>query len=123
MQVGPVYIRHFLQAEDDFLRAIENPSHLELFEKLFRRVLVNVVKNPRLSILCVQCLCRLYRVCADLIGEFDDMMLAIRMLEQAHNMELQHGILDLLEVLCTEDANLLQLLDKVCLSMLILACR
>lgn len=89
MLVGPIYVRHFLEAGDSFLRALENPSHVVLFEKLFRRVLVNVERNPRVSILCARCLCRLYEVCKDIIGVFDDMMLTVRMLEQAADMELQ----------------------------------
>ena len=47
MRVGPVYLRHYLEAEESYLRAIESPSHLELFERLFRRVLVNLTSAPR----------------------------------------------------------------------------
>lgn len=112
MQVGPIYVRHFLDAGDAFLRSLENPSHVVLFEKLFRRVLVNVESNPRISILCTKCLCRLYEVCRDIIGDFDDMLLVVRMLEKAPNMELQHCLIDLMEVLCLEHSNLLQLLDR-----------
>jgi DnaJ family protein C protein 13 len=112
MLVGPIYVRHFLEAGDSFLRALENPSHIVLFEKLFRRVLVNVERNPRVSILCCRCLSRLYAVCKDIIGAFDDMMLSVRMLDQASDMELQHGLLDLLELLSAEDLNLHQLLDR-----------
>lgn len=50
--------RYFLEAGDAFLRSLENPSHVVLFEKLFRRILVNVERNASLSILCTQCLCR-----------------------------------------------------------------
>ena len=62
---------------DAFLKALENPSHIVLFEKLFRRVLVNVEKNPPLSILCTKCLVKLYDVARDRIGLFDDMMLTV----------------------------------------------
>lgn len=112
LQVGPIYIHYFLEAGDSFVRALQNPSHVVLFEKLFRRVLVNVERNSSLSILCTRCLCRLYSVCKDIIGAFDDMLLTIRMLEQASNLELQHCIIDLLELLSGEDANLVQLLDR-----------
>ena len=44
MKVGNVYIRHFLESNDSFIVGLENPSHIVLFEKLFRRVLVNVEK-------------------------------------------------------------------------------
>lgn len=84
LQVGPIYVRHFLDASPGFLRALENPNHDALFEKLFRRVLVNVERNPALSILCSKCLCRLYDVCRDIIGVFDDMMLIVRMLDQGN---------------------------------------
>ena len=63
MQVGPIYVRHFLDADEGFLRSFENPSHVVLFEKLFRRVLVNVDKNIPISVLCTKCLIRLYQVC------------------------------------------------------------
>jgi DnaJ family protein C protein 13 len=89
IQVGPIYVRHFLDAGDSFLRSLENPSHVVLFEKLFRRVLVNIERNPRLSVICTKCLARLYEVCRDIIGGFDDMILIARMLDQATNMELQ----------------------------------
>lgn len=112
IQVGPIYVRHFLDAGDSFLRSLENPSHDVLFEKLFRRVLVNVERNSALSILCTRCLVRLYEVCRDIIGVFDDMLLIVRMLDQASNMELQHCLLDLMELLSLEEGNLHQLLDK-----------
>ncbi|KAJ1406558.1 hypothetical protein B484DRAFT_404102, partial [Ochromonadaceae sp. CCMP2298] len=83
MQVGPIYVRYFLDAGDSFLRQLENPSHVVLFEKLFRRVLVSVESNSNISILCAKCLTRLYKVCKDIIGPFDDMLIIVRMLEQA----------------------------------------
>lgn len=27
LQVGPIYVRYFLEAGDSFLRSLENPSH------------------------------------------------------------------------------------------------
>ena len=78
MQVGPIYIRYFLDAGESFLRSLENPSHVILFEKLLRRVLVNVTRNPPLSILCTRSLIRLYAVCQDVIGGFDDMLLIVK---------------------------------------------
>lgn len=111
MKVGAVYVRHFLEANDSFIVGLENPSHTVLFEKLFRRVLVNVATQARVSILCTRCLTRLYATCTDKIGSFDDMMLTVRMLEQASDMELQHCLLDLLNTLSLVDLNLHQLLD------------
>ena len=112
MQVGPIYVRYFLDSNETFLRGLENPSHIVLFEKLFRRVLVNVEKNSRISTLCTRCLVRLYKVCSDQVGPFDDMMLTVRMLDQAKDMELQHCLLDLLEALAVTDMNLHQLLER-----------
>jgi hypothetical protein len=112
MQIGPIYVRHFLDAGDAFLRSLENPSHTVLFEKMFRRILVSVDINPNISILCAKCLTRLYAACQDIIGGFDDMMLIIKMLENCSNLELQHCLLDLVETLCHEQSNALQLLDK-----------
>ena len=112
MQVGPIYIRHFLEAGDSFFRSLENPSPLVLFEKLFRRVLVNGNNNSSLSIVCTRSLIRLYSVCWDSIGIFDDMLLIVKMLDEANNIELQHCLLDFLELLSTEENNLLQLLDE-----------
>lgn len=112
LQVGPIYIRYFLEAGDAYLRTLENPNHIVLFEKLFRRVLVNIEYQPSLSILCVKCLVRLYEVCADLIGTFDDMLIVVRMLEQASNMELQQYLLDMISILSQDSSNLSQLLDK-----------
>ena len=119
MQVGPVYIRHFLEAGDAFIKALENPSHIVLFEKLFRRVLVNVDTNAPISILCTKCLVKLYDAARDRIGYFDDMMLTVRMLEQARDMELQHSLLDLLESLSVIDANLHQLLETTFVDIII----
>ena len=113
MQVGPIYVRYFLEAGDAFLRSLENPSHIILFEKLFRRIMVNIEYQPNVAILCTRCLVRLYQVCYDIIGGFDDMMILVRMLEQANNLELQQCLLDLLVLLSTaDDSNLTQLLDK-----------
>lgn len=119
IQVGPIYVRHFLEAGNSFIRALENPSHVVLFEKLFRRILVNIERNPTLSIICTKCLCRLYEVCHDIIGAFDDMIISVRMIDQAPNMELQHCLLDLVELLSREDDNLKQLLDKEVVNILI----
>eukprot|EP00981_Chlorochromonas_danica_P015372 scaffold11846_cov149-Ochromonas_danica.AAC.3 len=119
MQVGPIYIKYFLDAGDAFLKQLENPSPPILFEKLFRRVLVNVDHNTSLSILCSRCLTRLYETCRESIGSFDDVMIMVRMLEQAPNLELQQCLLDLLVALCQEESNLSQLLDKSFVDVLI----
>ena len=82
LKVGHIYIRHFLEADDAFIRTLQNPSPIILFEKLLRRMLLNIERNPPLSVLCARCLSRLYGVCGSTIGCFDDMMIMIRMLEQ-----------------------------------------
>jgi hypothetical protein len=51
-------------------------------------------------------------VCWDTIGAFDDMLLIVKMLDEATNIELQHCLLDLIELLSAEESNLHQLLDK-----------
>ena len=112
MQIGNIYVRHFLDANDTFLRSLETPEPTILFEKLFRRILVSVETNPIVSILCTRCISKLYNACKDIIGPFDDMLLIIKMLDQSSNLELQHCLLDLVEVLCEEPLNALQLLDK-----------
>lgn len=112
IQVGPIYIRYFLEAGTTFLRHLQNPPPDVFFEKLFRRVLVNIQFNPNLAIICTRCITQLYEACRDLIGPFDDMAIVVRMLEQASNLELQQHLLDLLISLCQDDSNMLQLLDK-----------
>jgi hypothetical protein len=112
LRVGPIYLRHFLDAPDAFIRGLQTPSHGVLFEKLLRRVLVNVEKNSDLAVVCTRCLSRLYGLCKDAIGHFDDMMISVRMLERASNMELQHWLLVLLEQLTMDPSNLEQLLDR-----------
>lgn len=119
LRVGPIYLRYYLDAGDTFLRSLTNPPHTVLFEKLMRRVLVYVERNPRLATLCTRCLIRLYSVSGDSIGTFDDVMLIVRLLEQAGDVELQHCLLDLLESLSVHDSNLLQLLEKDFISMML----
>jgi curved DNA-binding protein CbpA len=119
MKVGPIYIKYFLEAGDSFLRALNNPNHVLLFEKLFRRILVNIDINPNMAILCTKCLCRLYEVCADIIGSFDDMIILVKMLEQAANLELQQYLFDLLIILSKDQTNLLQLLEKTFVNIMV----
>eukprot|EP01036_Dinobryon_divergens_P036271 gene36271-47203_t len=87
-----------------------------------RRVLVNVEKNSSLTILCTRCLTRLYGVSGDLVGSFDDIILLVRLLEQADNMELQHYLIDLLEQLCATESNLSQLLETDFVSFMMKFC-
>lgn len=75
-------------------------------------MLLNVERNPMLSILCARCLTRLYRVSKSVVGNFDDMMIIVRILEQVTNMELQHCMIDFLEELTMDPSNLTQLLDR-----------
>lgn len=56
--------------------------------------------------------CIVTAVCKDIIGEFDDMLLTFRILDQASNLELQHCLIDLIEQLSWDENNLYQLLDK-----------
>ena len=111
-KVGPIYIRHYLESGDAFIRTLINPSPEILFEKLMRRVLANVERSPPLATLCVRSLCRLYDVCHDLIGSFDDTMIIVKMLETVKDMELNHYILDLLIILTKNEENMEQLLDN-----------
>ena len=119
LQVGPIYVHHFLEAGDSFLRTLENPSHGILFEKLVRRVLANVERSPRLAIMCTRCLCRLYDVCCDLVGTFDDTLIVVRILEEAKDMELNHYVLDFLVILSKVEENLEQLLDREVIEMML----
>lgn len=112
LQVGPIYIHHFLDAHDSFIRTLENPSHGILFEKLVRRMLGNVERDPRLATLCTRCLCRLYTVCHDIIGTFDDTIIVVHLLSEAKDMELSHYIMDFLVILSKVESNLEQLLDR-----------
>lgn len=119
IQVGPIYVNQFLDCSDTFIKTLENPSHDILFEKLIRRVLVNVHSNVKLAVLCTRCLCRLYEVCRQEIGAFDDAMIVVRLLEQASDMELQHFLIDLLLTLTQETANLEQLLKKLFIDLML----
>ena len=67
--LGGIYIRHFLDADTEFLRSLINPNPIVLFEKMFRRILVHVDSMPEVSILCTQCMSRLYAACPDIIGK------------------------------------------------------
>ena len=112
MRVGNIYIRYLMDAEDSFFKTLENPNPLILFEKLFRRILVSRDENSVLSIVCCRAIIRLYTVCIDNIGIFDDMLLIVKMINDANNIELKHCLLDLLELLSSEENNLIQLLDE-----------
>lgn len=111
LRVGAIYIRYFLDSDGDhtsqtnqsshcsinttdgFLRSLENPNQVVLFEKLFRRMLVQFhIDNPNsktVAIQCTRCASRLYAVCKDIIGGFDDMLMIVHLLDQASNLELQ----------------------------------
>ena len=69
VSIGGIYIRHFLDADTEFLRSLINPNPIVLFEKMFRRILVHVDSMPEVSILCTQCMSRLYAACPDIIGK------------------------------------------------------
>lgn len=101
-----------MDAQDSFIRTLENPSHGILFEKLVRRMLGNVERDPRLATLCTRCLCRLYNVCHDIIGTFDDTIIVVHLLSEAKDMELNHYIMDFLVILSKVESNLEQLLDR-----------
>lgn len=111
VRVGSIYLRHYVEAGDAFIRTLRNPAPEVFFEKLLRRVLGHVHRDAAMSSLCVKCLKRLYAVCKDMIGPFDDMMILIRLLDSVHDIELQHALVDLLELMCRDDANVQQLLD------------
>ena len=109
MQVGPIYVRHFLEADASFLRSIGRPSHTELFERPFVAWWATWTQT-RTSILCARCLVRLYSVCWDLVGSSMTPCSGY-MLEQSGNLELQHCLLELLDRLSRVDLNLPQLLN------------
>lgn len=75
-------------------------------------MLGNVERDPKLATLCTRCLCRLYDVCSDIIGTFDDTIIVLHLLSQAKDMELNHYIMDFLVILSKNENNLEQLLDR-----------
>jgi hypothetical protein len=109
-KVGPVYVHPFLEAGATFITSL--PNQKVLFEKFLRRVLVNLEKDTNLAVVCAKCLCKLYNACRQSMEGFDDMLLLVRMMDQASNLELQHHLLDLIDMMSHEATNLLQLLDK-----------
>lgn len=85
---------------------------------MFVQVSVSIMLRLSDNNQLIRC-CRLYSVCRDIIGTFDDMLLTFRMLEQASNLELQHYLLDLIELLTREESNLQQLLDTSVINVVI----
>ena len=109
-RVGSIYLHPFLDAGHSFVVSLGN--HEVLFEKLIRRVLVNVEKDASLAVICARCLCKLYKSCRDSIGSFDDMSLLLRLMDRASDIELQHYLLELVERMSYDPTNLIQFLDK-----------
>lgn len=109
-KVGLMYLQPFLEAGRSFVASIANPA--VLFEMLLRRVLVNIAENISLAVLCAKCLCKLYRACSDSLGAFDDMLLLVGMMDKSNSFELQHYLLELIEVMSANPSNLLELVDR-----------
>jgi hypothetical protein len=100
VQVGKMFVRHFLDTPVTVLRALTRPGHTEIFEKLFRRIASTAVTNVPLCILCCKCMTRLYRYCSDLITcGCDDVLLIFQLLQRSTDLELQQSLLDLLDAL------------------------
>ena len=97
LRVGSVYMRLWLQAGDAFIKSWDEP--LRLFELLFRRFLCELDRNAKVTVMCIQCLERLYAIHGDEIGAFPDVMILIRSMASTRNIETQHRLLGLLATL------------------------
>ena len=94
LRVGSVYMRLWLHAGDAFIRTWDEP--LRLFELLFRRFLSEIDRNSKVTIMCIQCLERLYAIHGDTIGPFTDVMILVRNMASTRSIETQHRLLGLL---------------------------
>jgi hypothetical protein len=94
LRVGSVYMRLWLQAGDGFIKTWEEP--LRLFELLFRRFLCEMDRNPKVTVMCIRCLERLYAIHGTTIGAFPDVMILIRSMASTRSIETQHRLLGLL---------------------------
>ncbi|CAB9505549.1 DnaJ (Hsp40) homolog, subfamily C, member 13 [Seminavis robusta] len=88
-----VYMRLWLQAGDAFIKTWDEP--LRLFEQLFRRFLCESDRNPKVTVMCVRCLERLYAIHARTIGPFSDAMILVRSMASTRSIETQHRLLGL----------------------------
>jgi len=93
LRVGSVYMRLWLQAGDGFIKTWDEP--LRLFELLFRRFLCELDRNTKVTVMCIQCLERLYAIHGAEIGAFPDVMILIRSMASTRNIETQHRLLGL----------------------------
>ena len=94
LRVGSVYMRLWLQAGDGFIKTWEEP--LRLFELLFRKFLCEMDRNPKVTIMCIRCLERLYSIHGSTIGSFPDVMILIHSMASTRSIETQHRLLGLL---------------------------
>jgi hypothetical protein len=94
LRVGTVYMRLWLQAGDGFIRTWDEP--LRLFELLFRRFLCEIDRDTKVTVMCIQCLQRLYSIHGKTIGPFTDVMILIRTMASTRSIETQHRLLGLL---------------------------
>jgi len=94
LRVGSVYMRLWLEAGDGFIKSWDEP--LRLFELLFRRLLCELDRNTKVTVMCVRCLERLYAVHGEEIGAFPDVMILIRSMTSTRSIETQHRLLGLL---------------------------
>jgi hypothetical protein len=94
VKVGSIYMRLWLQSHESFIRTWEDP--LRLFEELFRRFLCESDRNPKVTVMCIRCLERLYAIHACKIGSFSDAMILVRSMASTKSIETQHRLLGLL---------------------------
>ena len=109
-RVASIYLQPFLDSTNSFIVELGNQN--VLFEKLLRRILVNIHKDVRIAILCIRCLQKLYSACRSLMGNFDDMPLLIRMMEETEFVDVQHHLLEVIDAMVMDESNLIQLLDR-----------
>jgi DnaJ family protein C protein 13 len=103
LKVGSIYMRLWLQAGDGFIRSWEDP--VRLFELLFRRFLCEMDRNPKVTVMCIRCLERLYAIHGDTIGGFPDVMILIRSMASTRNTETQHRLLGLVATILGVDTD------------------
>mmetsp|Transcript_6988 Transcript_6988/g.16332 ORF Transcript_6988/g.16332 Transcript_6988/m.16332 type:complete len:3227 (-) Transcript_6988:18-9698(-) len=92
--VGNIYMRLWLQAGEAFIKTWDEP--VRLFELLFRRFLCEMDRDPKVTIMCIRCLERLYSIHGKTIGAFPDVMILIRSMVSTRSIETQHRLLGLL---------------------------
>jgi len=90
-------MRLWLQAGDGFIQTFDEP--VRLFELLFRRLLCDMDRNSKVTIMCIRCMERLYSKHSDKIGVFEDAMILVRLMALTASIETQHRLLSLVATL------------------------